>query len=76
VDFKWVEFPEVFDQRGYPIYKRGVTEEKGLFFLGLPWLHTWGSGRFSHVGQDAVYLTQYIAKELEEEIVETCLTKK
>lgn len=76
VDFKWVEFPKVFDHRGYPTYKRGVTEERGLFFLGLPWLHTWGSGRFSHVGQDAIYLTNYIANELEEETVETCLNKK
>ncbi len=76
VDFKWVEFPEVFDQRGYPTYKRGVTEEHGLYFLGLPWLHTWGSGRFSHVGQDAIYLTEHIANALKEETVDTCLTKR
>lgn len=76
VDFRWVEFPDVFDDRGYPIYKRGITAENGLFFLGLPWLHTWGSGRFSHVGKDSAYLTDYIAKELEEEIVETCLSRK
>lgn len=76
VDFRWVEFPDVFDDRGYPIYKRGITTENGLFFLGLPWLHTWGSGRFSHVGQDASYLTDYIVKELENETVETCLSRK
>lgn len=76
VDFRWVEFPDVFDDRGYPIYKRGITTENGLFFLGLPWLHTWGSGRFSHVGQDAAYLTDYIVKELENETVETCLSRK
>ncbi len=76
VKFDWIEFPHVFDQRGYPTYKRGITDEHGLFFLGLPWLHTWGSGRFSHVGQDAMYLTDYIATELEEETVETCLNRK
>ena len=76
MDFTWVRFPNVFDKRGYPIYQRGITEEKGLFFLGLPWLHTWGSGRFSHVGKDAMYLTDYITAALEEETVETCLTKK
>ncbi len=76
VDFKWVEFPHVFDHKGYPTYNRGITKEKGLFFLGLPWLHTWGSGRFSHVGKDATYLTDYIANSLEEETVETCLNRK
>ncbi len=76
VKFDWIEFSHVFDERGYPTYNRGITEEHGLFFLGLPWLHTWGSGRFSHVGQDAMYLTDYIAAVLEEETVETCLNRK
>ncbi len=56
VDYSWIDFPKVFDKRGFPIYKRGISEEPGLCFIGLPWLHTWGSGRFSHVGQDAKYL--------------------
>lgn len=76
VDFKWVKFPAVFNQRGYPIYDRGVTEETGLYFIGLPWLHTWGSGRFSHVGQDAQYISDVIVKYFEDnEKVETCLNK-
>jgi putative flavoprotein involved in K+ transport len=33
----------------------------GLYFLGLPWLYTWGSGRFSGVGADAQYLAGAIA---------------
>ncbi len=76
VDFKWVDFPKVYDQRGYPTYKRGVTEESGLYFIGLPWLHTWGSGRFSHVAQDAEYISNHIVSAFDDEIVETCLTKK
>jgi putative flavoprotein involved in K+ transport len=31
-----------------------------LYFLGLPWLHTWGSGRFSGVARDALYLAERI----------------
>ena len=58
-DFSWIEVP-VFDGQGYPGHKRGVTPVRGLYFLGLPWLHTWGSGRFSHVGQDALYLAEVI----------------
>jgi putative flavoprotein involved in K+ transport len=58
-DFSWIEIP-VFDGKGYPGHDRGVTEVKGLYFLGLPWLYTWGSGRFSGVAKDATYLADYI----------------
>lgn len=76
VDYSWVDFHKVYDERGFPIYHRGVTEEKGLYFIGLPWLHTWGSGRFSHVAQDAAYIGKHIVDELEGDLVETCLTRK
>jgi putative flavoprotein involved in K+ transport len=39
---------------------RGVTAQPGLYFLGLPWLHTWGSGRFSGVARDACFLAERI----------------
>jgi putative flavoprotein involved in K+ transport len=58
-DFSWIEVP-VFDGKGYPGHERGVTGVKGLYFLGLPWLYTWGSGRFSGIARDAVYLADYI----------------
>ena len=54
-DYRWVDVP-VFDGRGYPTHDRGVTNRPGLYFLGLPWLHTWGSGRFSGVARDARHL--------------------
>ncbi len=54
-DFGWVK-PPIFDERGYPTHERGVTPIPGLYFIGLPWLYTWGSGRFSGVGRDAEYL--------------------
>jgi putative flavoprotein involved in K+ transport len=31
-----------------------------VYFLGLPWLYTWGSGRFSGVARDAAYLAEHI----------------
>lgn len=58
-DFSWLEIP-VFDGKGYPAHDRGVTEVRGLYFLGLPWLYTWGSGRFSGIARDAAYLADYI----------------
>jgi putative flavoprotein involved in K+ transport len=60
-DFDWVKSP-VFDPRGFPLHQRGVTETEGLYFIGLPWLHTWGSGRFSGVGRDAHYIVDRIAE--------------
>jgi putative flavoprotein involved in K+ transport len=39
---------------------RGVTPVPGVYFLGLPWLYTWGSGRFSGVARDAEYLAEHI----------------
>ena len=62
-DFRWVELP-AFDGRGYPQHKRGVTTVEGLYFLGLPWLYTWGSGRFSGIARDAEYLADRIAARL------------
>ena len=58
-DFGWIEIP-LFDGKGYPGHERGVTGVWGFYFLGLPWLYTWGSGRFSGIARDAVYLADYI----------------
>ena len=65
-DSRWIEVP-VFDGRGYPTHRRGVTSCDGLFFLGLPWQHTWGSGRFSGVAADAAYLADRICEGLRRE---------
>ena len=51
-DYRWVEVG-VFDGRGYPTHRAGETDVPGLYFLGLPWLTTWGSGRFAGIARDA-----------------------
>jgi putative flavoprotein involved in K+ transport len=51
-DFSFVRLP-IFDGTGYPVQRRGVTGVPGLYMLGLPWLWTWGSGRFLGVAEDA-----------------------
>jgi putative flavoprotein involved in K+ transport len=58
-DFRWVDVP-VFSGRGAPAHTRGVTSSPGLYFLCLPWLGTWGSGRLSGVGRDAQHLAERI----------------
>lgn len=58
-DFSWVDAP-VFNGRGNPCHERGITSQQGLYFLGLPWLYTWGSGRFSGIARDALYIADSI----------------
>jgi putative flavoprotein involved in K+ transport len=60
-DYRWIDLP-VFDGRGYPTHRRGVTTVPGVYFLGLPWQYTWGSGRFCGVADDAEYLTGRITE--------------
>ncbi|MGP8122942.1 MAG: FAD-dependent oxidoreductase, partial [Xanthobacteraceae bacterium] len=60
-DFRWLD-AAVFNGAGHPKHVRGVTAQAGLYFLGLPWLHTWGSGRFSGVARDADFIAAHIAR--------------
>lgn len=60
-DFRWVQVG-VFDGTGAPTHRRGVTAVPGLSFLGLPWLHTWGSGRFAGVARDAEHLAEHVVR--------------
>lgn len=66
-DFGWIDLP-VFDERGYPRYERGVTEIPGLYFLGLHWLHTIGSGLFTRVGRDAEYVADHLSHAAEQTV--------
>lgn len=59
-DYRWVEVG-VFDGSGHPTHRAGETDVPGLYFLGLPWLTTWGSGRFAGVARDAEHVTGRIA---------------
>lgn len=61
-DYRWLH-AGVFDGEGHPTHNRGVTAVPGLYFLGLPWQHTWGSGRFAGVARDAEYLADRIELE-------------
>jgi putative flavoprotein involved in K+ transport len=60
-DWSWVRVP-AFDGSGYPTHERGVTTVPGLYVLGLPWLHTWGSGRFAGIDRDARHVAERVAE--------------
>jgi putative flavoprotein involved in K+ transport len=61
-DFNWIDLP-IFDTRGYPRYQSGVTELPGLYFVGLHWMHTQGSGLFYGVGKDAEYVVRHLTDD-------------
>jgi putative flavoprotein involved in K+ transport len=62
-DYSWIDLT-VFNGPGQPSHLRGVTPVGGAYFVGLPWLYTWGSGRFSGVARDAEYVTEHIKSRI------------
>ncbi len=66
-NFKFIKLP-VFNMRGFPETDRGVTAIPGLYFLGLPWMHTWGSARFSGIAEDADYIAAQIGIGVENDL--------
>ena len=61
-DFSWLKV-NAFDKMGKPDHYRGVSKEKGIYFLGLPWLSMRGSSFIWGVWQDAKYLGEQISKK-------------
>jgi putative flavoprotein involved in K+ transport len=58
-DFSLVKLP-VTDHDGFPIQTRGASPYPGLFFVGLPWLHTAKSGLIYGLAEDARYIADRI----------------
>jgi putative flavoprotein involved in K+ transport len=59
-DYSMVKLP-VFDEDGYPVQERGVTEYPGLYFVGLPFLDTGKSGLLFGVGENAAHIVSVIS---------------
>jgi putative flavoprotein involved in K+ transport len=62
-DWSFVDLP-LFNGSAYPVHKRGVTSIDGVYVIGLPWLWTWGSGRFLGVGRDAQFVVNHLAHRM------------
>jgi len=61
-DFSWIKLP-VVDDDGFPVQVRGEAEYPGLYFAGLPWLHSAKSGLIYGVGEDALHVAGRIAEQ-------------
>jgi putative flavoprotein involved in K+ transport len=57
--YDWLHLP-VLDDGGAPIQRRGIAPERGLYFIGLHWMHTLRSGLLMGVGADAQYLAEHM----------------
>jgi putative flavoprotein involved in K+ transport len=55
----------VADGDGFPVQTRGMTAYPGLFFVGLPWLHTAKSGLIYGLSEDARYIADRVAARRE-----------
>jgi putative flavoprotein involved in K+ transport len=64
LDHSWIDLP-VLDSGGWPRHRRGVTDVPGLYFLGLSWQHTRGSGLLGWVKDDAEFIAKQIADRAE-----------
>jgi putative flavoprotein involved in K+ transport len=51
---------KIIDEMGFPIQKRGVTKEEGLFFIGTVWLYKSTSSLLYGVGEDAEFLVRQL----------------
>ena len=62
-DFSWVEGP-AYEGNGYPVTARGVTDQPGVYFVGLHWLHSLKSGLFYGVGDDAAHVADAVVQRV------------
>lgn len=59
-DFSWLKV-DAFDDEGRPKHQRGVSAERGVYFLGLPWLSQRGSSFIWGVWHDAKHVADHIS---------------
>lgn len=62
-DFHWINLP-ILDEQNKPIHERGVSRERGLYFVGFPWLSSRKSGIIYGVAEDAHFIANAIREQL------------
>jgi putative flavoprotein involved in K+ transport len=60
-DFSWIKFPYDVGEDGFPVQYRGaVASSPGLYFAGLPFLHSFASMLIGGAGRDAERVARHI----------------
>jgi putative flavoprotein involved in K+ transport len=63
-DFGWIRFPFELGEDGYPAQYRGVAASSpGLYFAGLPFLHSFASMLIAGAARDAERVARHIVQE-------------
>jgi putative flavoprotein involved in K+ transport len=63
-DYSWLRFPFELGDDGYPVQYRGVSSSSpGLYFVGLPFLHSFSSMLIGGDGRDAERVAERIAAQ-------------
>jgi putative flavoprotein involved in K+ transport len=63
-DYSWIDAPMSLDEDGYPEQTRGAVDSSpGLYFLGLPFLHSFSSMLILGAGRDAERVVKHIASK-------------
>jgi putative flavoprotein involved in K+ transport len=63
-DFSWIRVPFETGDDGYPVQYRGtVASSPGLYFAGLPFLHSFASMLIAGAGRDAERVARHIVEE-------------
>jgi putative flavoprotein involved in K+ transport len=60
-DFRWIKLPLEVGEDGYPVQYRGASTTPGLYFVGLPFLHSFASMLIGGAGRDAEGVAEQIA---------------
>jgi putative flavoprotein involved in K+ transport len=60
-DYSWVK-PARLDTTGYPIQRADYADSRGLYFLGMHFLHWRKSGIFYGVGEEAAAIADHIGR--------------
>jgi putative flavoprotein involved in K+ transport len=63
-DFSWIHFPFELGEDGYPVQYRGAAvSAPGLYFAGLPFLHSFASMLIAGTARDAERIARHIVNK-------------
>jgi putative flavoprotein involved in K+ transport len=62
-DFGWIRLPLEIGEDGYPVQYRGVSTTPGLYFVGLPFLHSFASMLIGGADRDTGRVAEQIAAQ-------------
>lgn len=62
VDYGWLDVDNALDERGYPNHHRGESVAEGIYFIGLPFLTSFGSSFLISIWHDADMVANLIER--------------